>query len=541
LAKEDEASVRSALTQPSLGPLAHSTDITQRMQARRPNILLITLDQWRADHLGARDGVASCTPHLDALAREATVFEQHYCQAYPCGPSRASLLTGLYPHKHRSVSNGTPLDARHPTLFGELRKGGYTPILFGYTDTTLDPRGKPDDHPDNGDYENVCPGLDVGMLLTETALPWLDDLERKGHTVDRRIGRAGVLRQTRFDRPTIYRAEDSEAAFLTDRFLAWLPEPGDEPFCAHLSLITPHPPFAAPAPFHDAFSPADSAKPIRAPSADEEAAQHPLTRALMESVVKAHRFAKGLTGVAATQDQDTIRQVRAIYAGMVKQADHELGRVFDALKAQGHWHDTVIVVTADHGEQLFDHYLLGKTAFFDQSAHIPLIVRLPGADADAGRGKRLQCFTESVDIMPTLLGMAGLPVPGNCDGASLQPWCNNAPKPTLTRWRDEVHWSFDFRDIVTHAMENLLDLPSTHCHLQVLRTARLKYVHFAGLPPVLFDLEQDPHESINRADDPAARDLLMEGLQRMMNWRLRHEDQALTGYLARSGTLYQQR
>lgn len=123
--------------------------------ATRPNILLVTADQWRCDLLGSARHPFARTPHLDALAREATRFTRHYCQAYPCGPARAGLLTGLYPHKHRVVGNGVPLDARHATLFSELRRCGYRPTLFGYTDVALDPRNKPEQDPDNGDYENV--------------------------------------------------------------------------------------------------------------------------------------------------------------------------------------------------------------------------------------------------------------------------------------------------------------------------------------------------------------------------------------------------
>src|SRR5260370_33131680 len=102
------------------------------------NILLITADQWRGDLLGSAGHPFARTPNLDALARSGVRFAQHYCQAYPCGPARASLVTGLYAHKHRSIRNGTPLDARHPTLFGEARRAGDAPLLFGCTYTTSD-------------------------------------------------------------------------------------------------------------------------------------------------------------------------------------------------------------------------------------------------------------------------------------------------------------------------------------------------------------------------------------------------------------------
>ena len=86
-------------------------------------------------------------------------------------------------------------------------------------------------------------------------------------------------------------------------------------------------------------------------------------------------------------------------------------------------------------------------------------------------------------------------------------------------------------------MERALGLPSDWCNLQVVRTERLKYVHFAGLPPVLFDLQDDPHELRNRANDPVAQALRIEGLERLLTWRQRTEERTLTGYLSRSGML----
>src|SRR3546814_14552470 len=96
-------------------------------------VLFIAADQWRGECLSAIGHPVVRTPHLDALAAEGVLFRRHYCQASPCGPSRTSMLTGLYLMNHRSGRNGTPLDARHSNLALEARKGGYAPTLFGHT------------------------------------------------------------------------------------------------------------------------------------------------------------------------------------------------------------------------------------------------------------------------------------------------------------------------------------------------------------------------------------------------------------------------
>lgn len=104
------------------------------------NVLLIVVDQWRGDTLANLGHPCIRTPNLDALCRDGVTFRNHYAQCAPCGPARASLLTGLYQMNHRVVQNGIPLDARHVTLPQEVRRAGYDPALVGYTTTTPDPR-----------------------------------------------------------------------------------------------------------------------------------------------------------------------------------------------------------------------------------------------------------------------------------------------------------------------------------------------------------------------------------------------------------------
>ncbi len=105
------------------------------------NVLFITADQWRGDCLSALGHPMVRTPNLDALAADGVLFDRHYANAAPCGPSRASLHTGMYLQNHRSGTNGTPLDARHTNWALEAATLGYDPVLFGYTDTSRDPRG----------------------------------------------------------------------------------------------------------------------------------------------------------------------------------------------------------------------------------------------------------------------------------------------------------------------------------------------------------------------------------------------------------------
>ena len=169
------------------------------------NVLFITADQWRGDCLSALGHPCLKTPNLDRLAREGVLFQRHYAQATPCGPGRASLYTGLYLHNHRSVVNGTPLDARHTDVALEARKAGHEPVLFGYTDISPGPRAHVPGDPALSSYEELLPGLTPVVWLKDDQLAWLADLKAKGYDVPpgaaRPSRRRGIVPRTAIRRP----------------------------------------------------------------------------------------------------------------------------------------------------------------------------------------------------------------------------------------------------------------------------------------------------------------------------------------------------
>jgi arylsulfatase A-like enzyme len=208
---------------------------------------------------------------------------------------------------------------------------------------------------------------------------------------------------------------------------------------------------------------------------------------------------------------------------MINEVEDNLARLVDWLQASGQYDSTLIVITSDHGEQLGDHWMLGKESYFDESFHVPLIVRDPRAGA--GKGRRVDAFTESVDVMPTILEWIGVVVPRQCDGHSLRPWLNGG---TPAGWRDAAHWEYDFRDLVGQTAERPLGLHSDECQLGVVRDASYKYVHFAALPPLFFDLEADPDQLVDRAGDPDYATLVLRYAQKMLSWRMANDERNLT-------------
>ena len=500
-----------------------------RMGTRR-NILFIVVDQWRADALGRAGNTVLRTPHLDRLAGDGMLFARHFVQASPCGPSRAALLTGTYQHNNGVMRNGSPLGRRFTNIALECRKAGYDPALFGYTDTAADPEGLAADDPALWTYESVMPGFAPELHLPEKALAWRAHLKARGY------GFADDLREIyRPDGdpagrgptfpPARFRAEDSITAFLTDRLLDYISVRRGEPWFAHAAYIRPHPPFIAPAPYHALYDPADMPAPKRARSAAIEAAQHPLLAGYLRSQTQESFFVTG-RGPVADLDDAAIAQLRATYYGMVQEVDDQIGRLVERLKEWGLYDDTLIVVTADHGEMLGDHWMLGKQGYFDEAFHVPLIVRDPRAAADAARGGTVERFTEAVDVMPTVLEWLGLAVPRQCDGRSLLPLVQGR---AVADWRREVHWEFDFRGTGPADSEQELGLPMDACSLAVIRDEHHKYVHFAALPPLFFDLRRDPHCLADLAGEPAAAPAMLAYAQKMLSWRILSSARDLTG------------
>lgn len=490
------------------------------------NILFITADQWRGDCLGALGHPLVKTPNLDAFARESVLFARHFANSAPCSPSRASLYTGLYQHNHRVAMNGTPLDRRHTNWALELRTAGYDPALIGYTDQTVDPRDVAADDPRLRTYEGVLPGINPIALITAHPGPWGEDCRRKGYTIPEDPRLLIWMREpgpdyedgAQYPRPFAIKAEDNDTTWQVTRAIHFIAEQRKSSWALHLSLLRPHPPWIASEPWNRLYDPQEVPEFIRRDTAADEGQQHPWL---------AHQLTRWLH--SAPGNDKAMRRHKAVYFGLISEVDHHLGRLFDHLKREGLWDSTLIVFTSDHGEQLGDHWMLGKSGYFDQSFSVPCLVRDPNPQANASRGQKIDAFTESVDLLPTMLNWAGVELPRNLDGHALTPFLEaSAPRS----WRREAHWEYDFRDVSDPAAEEALGLTLDTCNLTVIRGARFKYVHFADLPPLFFDLEKDPGEFVNRANDPAYTPRVLEYAQKLISWRLRHEDQTLSHMMA---------
>lgn len=468
----------------------------------RPCVLFITLDQFRADCLSCAGHPVVRTPNLDALAAAGVRFARHYAQAAPCAPGRAALYTGTYQMNNRVVANGTPLDDRFDNVARAARRDGYEPTLFGYTDQGVDPRlaVHPDD-PRLMNWEGVLPGFDTELELIEEHTAWMEWLRTLGYDVDDPV--AALASEN--TRP----AEHSVSTFLTNSLLDWIGRQ-DGPWFAHASYLRPHPPYCAAGPFSEMYDPGDCPAPLPIPDA-----RHPL-----------HDQMLAIPQVAAPTDPESMAALQAQYFGMISEVDAQLGRVWECLRETGVWDSTVIVVTADHGEQLGDQGLLQKLGFFESSYAILGVIRDPRHPGT--HGTVVERFTENVDIFPTVCEAMGIDVPTQCDGLPLTPFLAGEEPP---HWRGAAHYEWDWRHVSLGAEEHPWpwDRRLEDHHLAVLRTEDRAYVQFGDGSWRCFDLAADPTWQ-TEIHDPG---VVLADAQAMLVWRSRHADRTMTQMLLR--------
>jgi arylsulfatase A-like enzyme len=498
--------------------------------SRRKNVLLFIADQWRGDYLGVAGNRAVRTPNLDALARRGVTFTRHFGQGAPCGPARASLLTGLYVMNHRVVANGVPLDARHPNLALELRRAAYDPCLVGYTTTFPDPRTTTPGDLRFSDAGDVQDGWRVLAHFDENEwrnyFAWVRGkgvaLPAQPKSLMAPDGPPGPSAA-----PARIPATASDTSWTAEHAIRFLQASRTErSWVLHCGFFRPHPPFAAPAPWHEAVNAAEIPASVGAASPETEAAQHPLMAHWLRSQKRGNYF-QGASGPVQPMTDAEVVLTRRAYCGLIAEVDDAIGRILAELNNSGQADDTLVVFTSDHAEQLGDHGLFSKLGWFDQSYHLPLIVCDPGAVAS--RGRKVEAFTEAVDVMPTILDWLGMAVPRACDGVPLTPWLRGETPAT---WRDAVHFEYDLRGGWPDPLRDPFGLAVDDAAMCAMRTDDWKYVHFTALPPVLYDLQTDPHETRNVAGDPNYAPLLTEAAGRMLSWRMRHADRTLTHFCA---------
>jgi arylsulfatase A-like enzyme len=440
----------------------------------QPNILFVLTDQQRADTVGAdpqalSDGSEPVphTPNLDHLAAEGVLFDRHYSPSPSSIPARRSLLTGQTP-----ATNGCPGWTTEPwnldrTLAGELTAAGYQTRLVGKIHSIP--------NRNHCGFEHLVQHEGLHTFPEDDYAQWLADrVEASGAEL------AGGLGRNAWDpRPWHYPEEYHPTRWTTERALEFL-ETRDptRPFFLNLSYVRPHTPFDPPADYFEQYVDRNLPVPPIGEWSDEWFGEYLSDRPAPDAWI-------------ADLPERVVHRARAAYLGLVTQIDHQLKRVFDRLRVDDEWEDTLVVFASDHGEMLGDHHLWRKSYPFEGSARVPLIVRPPGS-VDVERGAVRHHPVGLHDLMPTMLDVANVDIPGTVEGRSLVGLLDGDAED----WRTYYHGEH----APIYAPEN---------GTQFLVDESTKYIwNTVTGAELLFDLETDPTETVDRSDDPAYADQL---------------------------------
>jgi arylsulfatase A-like enzyme len=428
----------------------------------RPNLIFITTDGHRPDALSLNGNRILQTPNFDRIGREGVQFRNSFVTNALCLPSRATALTGLYGHNTGCVDNqDRSIPADVPLFTDLLRDAGYEVGVFGKA------------HVKDLGKRNF--DLFFGYPGAATDYFWPEIVEGSN-------GRVGP--------PKVYDGYVEDV--VMDRAIRWVKEKRTKPFCMIFWFQSPHAPFFRPRRLLDLYNGVPIPKPA---TFDDDLKGYPgKPRAFAEAddmIGTYTRESKTKANCARSLEE----MVKDYYAGIVS-ADENAGRLFQALTEAGQMDDTAIMFSSDHGFFLGEWRKYDKRFMHEPSIRAPMLIRYPrmvraGATADQ--------MVTNLDIAPTFLELAGVPVPKHMQGLSMVPMLKGEQP---AKWRKD--WLYEY-----------YEYPGSHDvrKNRGVRTDRYKFIHYYEPPEEfeMYDLEEDPGELHNLYGDPRhaalARDL----------------------------------
>ena len=473
----------------------------------RPNILLISADQHRADCFGHK-GRKVKTPHLDALAADGTRFEACITPTVVCQPARASILTGQLCRTHGVHDNGIDLDPNtgEKGFAGALAQAGYDTAYFGKahfsTYHTFEPTGTPECVKSSATYPDDWNGPYMGFDHVELMLighnwwapekpPGGQHYERWYHADGKGDEKTALMWENAGDTKGAAQTWHSKlppawhnSTWTADRTIDWLKkQDGSDPFCAWVSFPDPHHPFDAPEPWSRLHDPAEVDLPK---NRTRDLDQRPWWHEQVLTQEPKGEFAdvrKAYSRIAPQSDAQ-LREIIANTYGQIALIDHNVGRILIALEEMGLDDNTIVIYISDHGDWLGDHGLILKGPMhYEGLLQVPMILRGPGVP----RGKVVTQPVSTLDLAATFCDYAVADPLLPQHGSSLRPLIEGNAT----------------RDFAMNEWDLLPGRTGVRLSLRTVRskTAKLTVDLISGAGE-MYDLAQDPGEIRNVFDDP---------------------------------------
>ncbi|QFR34740.1 choline-sulfatase [Ancylobacter sp. TS-1] len=467
----------------------------------QPNILVLMVDQLNGTLFP--DGPADFlhAPHLKALAARSARFAHCYTASPLCAPARASFMSGQLPSRTRVYDNAAEFTSDIPTFAHHLRRAGYHTAL-------------------SGKMHFVGPDQLHGFeeRLTTDIYPadfgWTPDYTRPGERIDwwyhnlgsvTGAGVAEITNQLEYDDEVAYHAGRKLYDLARGQDGQHVGQAGGRPWCLTVSFTHPHDPYVARKRFWDLYEDCPALDPEVAPIPFELQDPHSRRLMLASDHAKSH------------VTPEDVRRSRRAYFANISYIDEKIGDLLDILERCRMAENTVVVFVSDHGDMLGERGLWFKMNFLEGSARVPLMIAAPGLPAG-----RVDRPVSTLDVLPTLADLAALDLSGVMpwtDGESLVPTATGGPP------RGPVPMEY--------AAEG------SYAPLVALRDGPWKLVLCELDPPILTHLDDDPHERVNRADDPACAEVLAGMMATMRaRWDLRRFDAEVRASQARRHVVY---
>ncbi len=429
-----------------------------------PNILLLISDDQRPDTIAALGNPVICTPNLDRLVREGTVFTRAISPNPLCVPARKEILSGCCGIRNGRVNFGLRFDADQVPLPRVLHRAGYHTWYVGKWHTA----GRPKD----------C-GYEESLGLFAGGAKPVEAVDHAGRPV---TGYRGWVFQTEDGRkmPELGVGLTPEISCrFADAAIAFLDRKPTRPFFLHVNFTAPHDPLLIPPGFEHKYDPAQM------PLPGNFLPEHPFDHG--------NRRGRDELLMAFPRTPEEVRSELAAYYAVISHMDQQIGRILDALDRTGQSANTVVVFTSDQGLAIGSHGLRGKQNMYEHTVGTPLVFRGPGIPKGARRSA--QCYLR--DLYPTFCQLAGCQVPAVVQGKSLLPVI-----------RGEVRQLYPavfgyFRDVQ-----------------RMVRTERWKLIWYPQIGRrQLFDLQADPLELHDLAADPAHEQVVRKLEQQLRAWQ----------------------
>lgn len=437
----------------------------------KPNILFLHSDEHSFRYLSARSrergGEPVHTPTLDGLIDKGVHFDATYCQMPLCTPSRISMLTGRHSHRCGAWGNGSVVPPELPTFGSHLREHGYATATIGKMHIGGSRQMAGFGSRPYGDFGGPCAHqLDP---LSKRDTEGGPGMEMRSRTLDAGLSEIpeAYLQENVVARTAVTWAREQEHA-----------NP-DQPWLLYTSFSRPHFPLTAPPRHLDRYYPDGVTHPRVLRSGD--AANHPMTQGMV----------KGFRTEEVEPEEG--KKARAAYFACVDFLDEMLGDFLATMDHAGLLDNTIIIYTSDHGEMAGEHGLWWKNTWHESSSRVPLIISTPAHRSGQQAASEVTQPTSLADLFPTLCDLAEVPQPDDLDGFSLAPALQGQPL------------GHDRAGTITEAVTPRWGAGT---EFRMIRSERYKYIAFRDCDDLAFDLENDPDEQVNVANDPDHADAL---------------------------------